>query len=116
VGREISEAEIRARFERIERTAYERHVLELVRGYATEHDRLDREHGIYKERYEIPDAEIDGEYPDTCIRLRRVDRHTGKELSQRFPLWLDDSFRNSAGEMYGPEHVAADILIQARGG
>lgn len=105
-----------SRIREIERGAYERHVLELVREYAPEQERAEEIQDGEPARYQIDQVELEGEYPATRIRLRRTDRRTGQEIVIKHPIWADDSFRNAHGKMYDPTRVAGDILMLARGG
>jgi len=111
--------ELKAKFNTVFRRAFERHVLHLVQGYGVVQDNRFREaHDGASPITIFVRAELDGEYPDTCVVIYAFDRARVAELNSRQVIW-DPEFAEGDvvedGYMRSPEYIAETILARARG-
>jgi len=108
---------VRGNFDEIDRKAFENYLLELVREYAAEADRLYR---LAKNKEPNPlvlEVELKGEYPDTLMRIRCFDRVRDIEGWSVYPFWKSDNFFDEEGRrVCSPERMAGDMLMWALGG
>jgi len=105
-------------FDAINREAFERYLLDLVRNSAVEEERLYREAKGEDLHILIRDAELQGSYPNTVIRFRRYERARDIEDWTALPIWTDATFfdQETGERRMPPEKIAGDILMLARGG
>jgi hypothetical protein len=105
-------------YEDIERGAFERYILDLVRGYAAEQERVHRKAKGTDPHILIREAKLEGEYPRTVIRIRRYEPNRDIESWHTELLWEDTTFfdAETGGRLASPGRMASDILMRARGG
>ena len=100
-------------FAAIEGAAYERYLLDLMRGYAAETDRIDPNPSVL-----IKDIQLEGDgYPHTGFRIQTYHPRTGKTKSHLFTLYDNPGFYDEAGDrIVETNRIVGDILMLARGG
>lgn len=103
----------RDQFPVIEGAAYERYLLDLMRGYAAEQERMDPDLTPL-----IREIQLAGdEYPHPGFMIRTYNPRNGKEQTTMFPLYGNREFYDEAGDRIAETtRIAGDILMWARGG
>ena len=103
------------RFREIEREAFERYVLEVVRAVAAEEERLYVEARGEKPRILVRDVDLVRAYPETALRFRITDRGRDIEQQVSYPLW-DRDYEEPGGRMKPASYIAGEMLRMVRGG
>jgi hypothetical protein len=100
-------------FPAIEGAAYERYLLDLVRGYAAEQERMDSDLTPL-----IREIQLAGdEYPHPGFMIRTYNPRNGKEQTKMHLLYENPDFYSEDGERrVETTRIAGDILMLARGG
>ena len=114
IGKKGREAHWREQYEAAERRAFEKHVLELARSFATLQERTGRDIRGVAPNPEIRGADLVGVYPKTKVDFRVFDRARELERTHGEFIWADD-FRDG-DEMRSPSFIASEMLMRARGG
>ncbi len=101
------------KFKAVFRRAFERHVLRLIEGYGPIQDARIREARGSTSLTLFLRAELEGEFPDTCVKIHTFARAQDIELESRHLVW-DPAFGEDdvAAIEYkcSPEHIADQIL------
>lgn len=102
-------------YDRIEGEAYERYLLEVVRGWAAEEERLGG-----NERRLIREVRLVGdEYPHWGIEMDTVNPQNGKEGTSKFPFRSDPSLFDAdrpRGRTDGTEIISLMLVHIREGG
>jgi len=99
----------------IERRAFERYLLELVRGFAAEEERVHREMEGEEFNVLVRGVELVREYPRTALRFELFERSRGIERQSEYPIW-DQDYMKANGQMKPGPYIAGEILRMVRGG
>jgi hypothetical protein len=108
----------------VTRRAVEQYVFALAKGWSEAGRRLWRKHAMDEHRrltHEIRDVKLEGEYPDTAIKVLVYSDYRGSENWHSYALWqipLDYYVKDTPGgkQIVRPETLAGDILMWATGG
>ncbi len=103
------------RFREIERRAFERYLLEVVREGAIEEERLYRDSRGEDMAILVREVELVRNYPKTALRIRTLDRARDLEQWSEYPIW-DLDYEEPDGRMKPGNFIAGQILMMARGG
>ncbi|MEO8092529.1 MAG: hypothetical protein ABI726_07470 [bacterium] len=112
---EREHAHLVERYAAIEHRAEEEHIAYIVRETAAVWERhAEIKHGR-PETHLVLEVTIEGEYPQTRIRIRVFDRSQDKALTLGYPVW-DEGWLNPDGSRWSQRKIAGDMLMMARGG
>jgi hypothetical protein len=104
-------------FPRVERRALENYLAELVKGFGLEYDRMQAVNRLKPERWVLLDVEVQGEFPDTCLRIKFRQTVREEEGWQSAAIWKDPTFFDREfNPRMEPADMAVDILTMFRGG
>lgn len=104
-------------YKAIEQRAFERYILELVRGIASEEERLWREAEGSEIYAKVRKVELACNYPETEVRLLVYSPADEREHWHSSPLWSNPLFFQEGGAIRRtPPQMARDIVMWARGG
>jgi hypothetical protein len=98
-------------FKRVELRAWENHVADLVREYASLQERMAENRGEVEDRT-VVNVELSGEPGGAGIRITVHDRRKDETYVEEHSPYE----RSQTGDLYSPERVASDILMYVRGG
>lgn len=99
----------------IKREAKERYILDLVRCFAAEQERIAEAKGEPLGT-EILEVQLEGEYPNTGLRFRTYDRKRNLLHDTWSPIWSSSTFFKDGKQEYTSEEIASEILMHRRGG
>lgn len=101
----------------IEHEAFERYLLELVKRFGIEGDRLRKKHDLKEEIWQLLDVELVGEFPDTELKMKYWNPVRDEEGFKWAFIWQDPTFFDQNFERrVQPEDMAGDVLMLFRGG
>jgi hypothetical protein len=110
-------AAVEGNMKEIERKAYERYILDLLKGCAAEEERLQKENRGREFNILIRQIDLVGEYPYVAFDIHRYHRISDRESVFHATLYQTPGWFDKDGKrLVDTDQIVADTLISARGG
>jgi hypothetical protein len=105
--------------EEVEHRAFEQYVFALIKGWSEAGRQLRQKHGMDNQMPgEIREVKLEGEYPDTAIKIRVYRRSLDTESWDSYAIWKGPYFfdQKTGDRLPNIERTCGDILMWASGG
>jgi hypothetical protein len=95
---------------------FEQTLLDLARSSAAREEKELRAKQGRELNIQLRYIELEGEYPNTSLKIRRFHRSENREIDRSYEIYGDPNFFRDGAPLWSPERIVAHILMEARGG